>query len=61
MKILIQISTEIFIFKEAGHLFQCNDFITILIVHVEKALVGLDKYVVRVWDLECLPQWQTDV
>lgn len=55
MKILIQISTEFFILKEPGHLFQCNDFITILIVHVEKALVGLDKYVVRVWDLQYLP------
>ena len=55
MKILIQISTEFFILKEPGHLFQCNDFITILIVHVEQALVGLDKYVVRVWDLQYLP------
>ena len=52
MKILIQISTELFIFKESGHLFACYYIITVLIVHTEKALVGLDKYVVRVWDLE---------
>ena len=61
MKILIQISTEFFVYKEPGHLFQCNDIITVLIVHIEMALVGLDKYVVGVWDLDHLPKWQTDV